>query len=297
MSVAALQAQQKDSVYVGTHYRIGLKYVVKTTQNTVTGFLIRETPTTVVIEDKISHHIYEIVKSTIVSMRPVADSRVLRDDVFGENYHSHTYMFSSSAIVYDEPVSYVNYQWFLCENINYGVSKNWQITVNTIFLYPVSLGLKCQYEIAPETYLGANVFAAGNMSNRVSPSMFFGYGACGRFTKGSTNNNFTISGGVVGLNHDLFGSSSSSAFLNLPYANFAYANRFRERWTVCLEGWYFPQLEVGFGGIGFKFLRTQQSAWTIGCFTYVNTKNNQVTPDFKALPIPFIGVTSNLSGH
>lgn len=293
----AAYGQDKDSVYFGSHYRKGLKYVVKTTQNTVTGFLIRETAETVVIEDRTENHIYEIRKNTIISMKPFSDFRVLKQDVYGDNPHAHTYMFSSSSLVTDEAQSYVNYQWFLCENINYGLSPNWQITVNTIFLYPVSLGLKCAYEIAPETFLGGNVFAAGNMSSRVSPALFFGYGACGRFTKGTPNQNFSISGGVVGLNPDLFGNTSRSTFLNLPYANVAYASRFHERWSVCLEGWYFPQVEAGFGGIGFKFLKSEITAWTFGCFTYINTKNNQITPDLKALPIPFIGVTSNLIGR
>jgi hypothetical protein len=293
----SLVAQITDSVYYGSHYRRGLKYEVRTTQNTVSGFLIRETATTVVIEDRRENHIHEILKSTIVSMKPVADSRVLRDDLLGENYHAHTYLFSSSSLVYEDAVSYVNYQWFLCENINYGLTKNWQITVNTIFLYPVSIGVKSNYEIAPDLYLGGNVFVVGNMSDRVAPALFFGYGASARVTQGTPNKNFSLSAGVVGLNPDLFGSTSSSAFLNLPYANISYANRFHERWALCLEGWYFPQIQVGFGGVGFKFLKSQETSWTVGCFTYINTINNQVTPNFKALPIPYLGVTSNLFGH
>jgi hypothetical protein len=291
-----LYSQVQDSVYYGAHYRKGLKYVVKTTQNTVTGFLIRETAETVVIEDRSTNHIYEIKKSTIISMKPFSDKRVLKDDVFGENRHAHTYMFSSSSLVPEEAQSYVNYQWFLCENINYGLSRNWQITVNTIFLYPVSIGAKCAYEVGPNTYLGANVFAVGNMSSKISSPLFFGYGACGRFTQGTPNNNFSVSGGVVGLNPEVVGRSPGGV-LNLPYANVSYASRFHARWSLCLEGWYFPQIEVGFGGIGFKFLKSAETAWTLGCFTYVNTRNNQVTPNLKALPIPFIGVTSNLFGR
>ncbi|MGZ4049179.1 MAG: hypothetical protein ACXVNN_07445, partial [Bacteroidia bacterium] len=94
-----------DTIDFKHQYRRGLKYEVKTTQNTVTGFLVRETVSTVVIEDKKEHHIYEILKNSIVSMKPLPDKRVMRDDYLGENYHAHTYMFSSSSIVSDEPVS------------------------------------------------------------------------------------------------------------------------------------------------------------------------------------------------
>ncbi|MBA3664421.1 MAG: hypothetical protein H0W61_09460 [Bacteroidetes bacterium] len=286
-------AQDADTIDFIHKYRQGVKYDVRTTQNSVRGYLIRETFATVVIEDRQQSHIHEFLKSSIVSMKPVQDRRVLKEDILGENYHAHTYLFSSSSIVFDEPRNYINYQWLLVENLNYGLTKNWEVTVNTVFLYPISLGVKCKYEIAPDTYIGGNVFAVGNISSRFTPAFFFGYGALARITKGTSNNNFSFSGGVLGLNSDVLQIASKNTMINLPFANVSYANRFHESWALCLEGWYFPEVQSGFAGAGFKFLRSQQTSYTFGCFTYVNTVNNKITPNLKTMPIPYIGVTSN----
>lgn len=289
--------ENADSANFIPKYRKGLKYEIKTTQNILHGFLVRETYNSVVMEEKRGEQTYEILKNSIISMRPVSDRRVLKEDLLGSNYHAHTYLFSASSIVFDEPLSYVNYQWLLIENINYGLTQNWSVTVNTLFLYPVSLGVKCNYEISPNTYAGGNVFVVGNVSDRVSPALFFGYGASARITRGTENNNFSFSGGVVGLNPDLFQLPNGAGFINLPYGSFAFANRFHQRWSFCLEAWMFPFANTGLAGGGFKFLKSDATSWTFGCYTYVNTANNQITPNLRALPIPYIGFTSNLGGY
>lgn len=276
-------------------YRKGLKYDIKTTQTRYVGFLIDENRETIIIHDRKNNQEFEIVKSTIVNARILQDREVYRADFLDENYHGHTYLFSNSSLLYDRPVSYVNYQWFLIENLSYSLHENWDITVNTLFLYPVSFGVKCSFKVFDDTYIGGNIFVVGNLSNRVSPVSFFGYGGLARITKGNSNNNFSFSGGVVGINAELFVPKPTQAInglLNLPFASFGYANRFHEKWALSLEGWFFPQQQFGFAGAGFKFIRSRDVAWTFGCFTNVNTANNKVTANLRTIPIPFIGYTN-----
>ncbi|MCE3259283.1 MAG: hypothetical protein K0S12_924 [Bacteroidetes bacterium] len=285
---------QNDSSGFTPKYRKGIKYIVITTQNKVSGFLVRETAETVVIEDRRTDQLHEIRKNSIVSMRPASDKQVYREELLDENTHAHTYLFGGSSFVSGSADSYVNYQWFLLQNINYGINEYIDITVNTIFLYPTSIGVKGKYDIGEKTYVGANAFFVGNFNSRVNSAFFIGYGALGRITHGTSNNNFSFSAGVLGLNSAFWQLSVSTEVLNLPFGNFSYCNRFHEKWAVCAEAWYFPQAEIGFAGIGFKFLRSKQSSWTFGCYTNVNTVNNQLIPNLKTVPIPYLGVTSNL---
>jgi len=277
-------------------YRRGVMYEVKTTQNTVRGFLIEEKAETIVIEDRKNDQIYELRKSTIISMKQVGDSDAYKRDFLDQNYHAHTYLFSGSSLINEDAETYVNYQWMLLENINYAIDKNWSITVNTLFLYPTSVGVKCAYEIGTETYVGGNAFVIGNLSDRVMPSsLFLGYGALGRITRGNSNKNFSFSGGIIGVNTDAFRTANRAYILNTPFANFSYCNRFHAKWALCAEGWYFPKGQIGLGGAGFKFLKSRETSWTFGCFTYMDIMNNQLVPNFKAVPIPYLGFTSNLT--
>ncbi|MCE3228286.1 MAG: hypothetical protein K0S32_2837 [Bacteroidetes bacterium] len=287
---------QSDSVSFTPKYRRGVKYEIVTGQNKISGFLVKETAETVSIEDRRTGQLHEIKKSAIISMKPVSASKTYQKDFLDENAHAHTYIFSNSSYCSGSPESYVNYQWFVVQNINYGITEYLDISVNTIFLYPVSLGVKLKFKVAEDTYIGGNTFFSGNINDRISPNSFFGYGALARITHGTSNTNFSFSGGVLGLNSDFFTMSSKFGVVNLPFGNFSYCNRFQEKWAVCAEAWYFPQAEIGFAGIGFKFMRSKHSAWTFGCFTNVNAVNNQLVPNFKTTPIPYIGLTNNLFG-
>lgn len=279
-------------------FRKGMMYVVKTSDGTsYVGRVTEESRLFITIEDRKTRLTSELRKSAIVSSRLFSDKKA-HDLLLGENYHANYYMFSSSSVLYDKPEVSASYQWFLFENINIKIDENWDITTNTILLYPTTIGVKCAYEIGDEMYLGGNIFVVGNINANVLPYFFLGYGGLARFTKGNTNTNFSISGGVIGINNELFATPSSSKtkepFLNLPFVNVAYANRFAERWSVVGEAFYFPEAQTGFAGGGFKFIKNEETSWTFGCFAYLNMVNNQLSIGRTALPIPFLSYTSNI---
>jgi hypothetical protein len=294
VSLASGLFPQSDSSQFVPQYHKGIMYHVKTSMGlTYTGFIIEEEKDYITLESKKDKEIYSLKKKEIVSARKLSEKKVY-NEFAGTNYHANTYLCSGSSLLYDKPETTVNYQWFFLDNISYSMNEHWDLTVNSIFIYPVTIGVKCAYEIGPETYLGGNVFAGG-FSNGSAPSLLIGYGGLARLTKGNTNNNFSVSAGVLGIFSDAI--QGPNPFLNLPFGAFAYNNRFREKWAVCVETFYFPQVQGGLAGGGFKFLKNKETAWSFGCYTYLSTVNNQLNIDYRAIPIPFINYSRNIFGN
>lgn len=288
-----INAQQNDSLSFRPMFRAALTYSIKTSSGMVyVGKVLEETKYFITFEESASKLNHEFRKDQIVFYRPLSDKEVFMANL--EPYgHCGIYMISASSLVYDKPFSSIHYQWFLFNNVNVSLGKHWDVTLNTLAVYPSSLGFKCAYEIGNHTYFGANAFVAGSISNQLVSNYFMGYGALARISRGQPNHNFSVSGGVLGINRELVGKNSGDPFLNVPFGSLAYCNRFKAKWAFTAEGFYFPQIYSGFGGIGFKFFNSKESAWTFGCFTYINTVNNSFSIGTKALPIPFLSYSTN----
>jgi hypothetical protein len=283
---------QADSSEFIPQYRRGMMYHVKTTMGTAyLGFLAEETKDYITLENRKDKQFYELKKSEITVIRPISDRNVF-DETVGINYHAGIYLFSASSIVFeDKPEISINYQWFLFDNVSFSLHKNWDVTVNSIFLYyPTSIGIKCAYQVGKDIYLGGNVFVGG-MSDRSAHNFLLAGGALARITKGTSNNNFSFSGGMLGIYSDAI--RGRNPFLNIPFASFAYCNRFSEKWGISIESFYFPQSQSGLAGCGFKFLKNKESAWSFGCYTYLSTVNNQLSFSRHAIPIPFVNYSTN----
>jgi hypothetical protein len=293
--ITAFFGKAQDSVFV-RQYKSNLMYVVKTSQgNTYVGFVTNETRDYITIENRKQQQTYEINKNAIVYSRLFSDRKAL-EQVMDVNYHASYYMFSPSSVIFDKADATLNYQWFVFDNTSFKMNDNWDISVNSILFYPSSLGVKCAFEIGGDMYIGGNIFAVANISDKVMPYFFLGYGGIARFTKGNTNNNFSLSAGVIGLNSQLFQSTAirKEPFLNLPFGGFAYVNRFSEQWAFCAEGFYFPEAQTGFGGAGIKYMQDRETCWTFGCFAFASVTNNRLSFGNRVLPIPFVSYSTNI---
>jgi hypothetical protein len=290
---AAIHAQQ-DSSYFIPKYRKGLMYTVVTRVGTkYTGFLRDETKDYVVIEDKKDGQTHELRKDQIVSMRAESDSHVYKS-LLSEYYFADNYMFSGSSIMYDKPDISLRYHWFFLDNINVKINRHWDISVNSIAIYPTSLGFKYACEIAPDTYFGFTGSLVGNVSHYYVSNYILGYYGAARISSGNPNRHFSISAGLLGVNNELLGMQTKDQFVNIPFGSIAVSERMGEKWTLCGEGFYFPQVQAGFAGAGVKFTHDRHTAWTFGCYTYVSLLNNQFSPGQKVVPIPYIGYASNI---
>ena len=207
------------------------------------------------------------------------------------NVHAKNYMFLSSAFLFEEGKAIANSHWLLLENINYAFTENWAITLNTLAFYPITLGVNCAFQLSDDNYVGGSVFAIGDITSGGNSTPLFGYGLHGKFTHGGSNKNITLSGGIIGLNADLFYSSRNNVFVNTAFVSAAYCTRFKKNVVLNIEGWYLPELQSGLGGFGFKFIGNEYTCWTVGCYALLNNSDNTLRVNLKAVPVPYFGVS------
>ncbi|MES2680371.1 MAG: hypothetical protein V4635_10820 [Bacteroidota bacterium] len=282
-------AQDDPSDFI-PQYRRAVMYNITTGFDiSYTGFIVKETETYIVIEDRRTHEIWEIKKAEIREAR-VFSSRQSYSTLLGENYHAGNYLFATSAFLFQGESIRSNYHWFLLENLEYGITENWAICASSLAFYPMSVGVKCAFEIDETNYIGGHLFGMGNVLG--TDNLFLGYGGLVKFTRGSSNHNFTLSAGTLGINSDiLFTTPQRLPFYNLYFSNVGYCSRLNEHVALNLEGWYFPQAQLGLAGAGIKLVKNEESCWTFGCYSVLNLLNNNVSLNFKALPIPYLGMS------
>lgn len=286
--------QDSDTAQFEPRYRHGVKYIFKTSAGTVfKGFVTGETKDFITVTNRDVHESYDLRKSEISSTKLYSD-RESYDDTFGENYHARSYMFASSAFLFREGKLTTNSHWLLIENFDYALSENWGITATTLAFYPVSLGVKCAYEIGDKIYLGANVFGIGNLGSSGGSPML-GYGAMAKFTKGTSNNNFTVFGGLLGISSEAFLGTRAHPYVNNGFMGIGYCNRISKRIALNAEGWYMPEALTGLGGIGIKLVGNETVSWSFGCYALISQANNTIRINYRNLPIPYIGVSRNFN--
>lgn len=294
VSAACYGQVPADSSAFVPQYKHGIHYTIKMRQGDVySGFVKEETKDFVVLENRMTRETVELRKSEIIRINKPG-GRGEASDILGENYHAKNYLFLGSALLFEEGKATTNSHWLLLENIDYAFTDNWAITLNTLAFYPVTLGAKCVYEVSNGNYLGANIFGIGDITSG-SGSLLFGYGAQGKFTRGTSNKNLTVSAGVIGLNSDLFYTSTTNPFVNLAFVSGAYCSRFSKKVALNLEGWYIPEANIGLGGIGFKFVDDEITCWTVGCYALLNSYDNSLRLNLKTLPIPYFGVSKKFN--
>lgn len=273
-------------------YKAGVKYIIKTSVgSSYAGFVRDETKYEITVENKENHTSSTLKKNQIMSARALNGRQNYEEVMLDENYHANNYLFATSAFLFKEGEGNYNSHWFLLETIDYALSENWGVTANTLAFLPFTFGVKCAYQVGDLNYVGGNVFLAFNMSSGNSGSGFFGYGAFGKITHGTSNNNFTIAGGLLGLNSDLLNTVQRTPFVNMPFVNAAYCNRFSRQLAFTMEGWYLPQVDVGLGGVGLKLVANEFVCWSFGCYTFLNASNGSLQVNVKAVPIPYFGLS------
>jgi len=259
-----------------------------------TGFLREETREFVTLENRMTRETVELRKTEVVRISN-PKSRNAGDDYTGENYHAKNYLFLSSVFLFEEGKAYTNSHWLLLENIDYAITDHWAISLNTLAFYPITLGAKCSYHLSDNNYIGATIFGIADITSGSNGNFLFGYAAQGKFTKGNSNKNITLSGGVIGLTSDLFYVSSPNPFVNTAFVSAAYCNRFSKKVALNIEGWYLPDLNAGLSGLGFKFVGDEITCWTVGCYAFMNSYDNSLKLNLKTLPIPYFGVSKKFN--
>lgn len=274
----------KDVNYVVTT-KIDIKYI---------GFIDEETEYSITLINRNTNVKTQIFKSEIKTIKPLSTIKRGSKSVefYEPNDHCDYYILAPSGFLYEPQTVTTTYHWGAIENFNIPLNENVAITANALFIYPYSLGIKCAFKVSENGYLGGNIFGMGNILGQKPSDYFLGYGAKINFTQGTTNNNFTLAGGVLGLNGTIF-TNTTQDYLNLYYANFGYCSRISNMLTINGEVWYFPESQTAFGGLGLKLVNDKESSWTFGCYTILNNFNNSFKLNLKTILIPYIGYSQS----
>lgn len=281
----------EDSVFYQKQYKPDVRYTLKTKEGTTqTGFIISETRDSIILDKDISHEKLALSKKSLEKINPVKTIAPAIRPAMSENPHAMNYLLSNSAFLFDEQRAATNSHWLLIENLNYAFTENWAIYLNTLAFYPVTLGVKCAFQLDNISYVGGHAFVIGNTTSDNNASLFWGYGALAKYTRGTSNKNFTISGGLLGINSEIFYTNPSTPFVNTGFVSAAYCNRFREGIALNLEGWFFPLFNSGIAGAGIKFVGNEYVCWSLGCYAFMNGYENTIQLNFKTLPVPYFGV-------
>ncbi len=290
-ALTGISQVSEDSLFFQKRYKPDLKYSIKTVEGrSYTGYIVKETRDSITVETDTKKEQVVLAKNLIARVSLQKTNRVPAKEPMGENPHALNYLLLNSAMLFEEGKARTNSHWLLLESIDYAFTENWGLCLNTIAFYPTTLGVKCAYQMGDAGYVGGHVFGIANITSNNSSSAFWGYGALAKYTRGNSNKNFTIAGGLLGINSDFFYTSTSAPFINTAFVSAAYCNRFRERVAFNLEGWFLPSINAGIAGFGFKFVGNEYICWTLGCYGLMNTYDSSLKLNLKTLPIPYFGV-------
>jgi hypothetical protein len=273
-------------------FMVGEQYIIKTTVGTThKGHVVSETRESVVIENRRLNEKVEIKKSNILSAKPVWDKKKTDDEPLGKNQHADSYLFSCSAFEFNPSEIQSRNHWLLLQNVDYALSPNMAVTTNAFAFYPISVGLKLNFKVGDNDYVGGSAFTMGNLLN-TNPNnpTFWGYAVCGRYTHGSSNRNLTASAGLLGLNSVLLSAPGAPTVINLPFLSLSYCNRFNSDVAFVTEGWYFPLANSLIGGAGVKLVGNDNYSWTFGVFSVIENFDSNAKINVGKVPIPYLGI-------
>lgn len=283
-----------DSTSFNLKFKKGYKYIVKTKNGIeFLGFITEEKKEFFKLEDRDKNEVIEIRKTEVESAKLYSNQNRYKEDELEKNHHASNYLISSSALLFDPEIIITNDHWLLLESIEVPISNNWALTSDLLTFYPLSVGIKCAYNINEMSYLGGSVFGFGDVFDNSGNSLLMGYGAIAKYTRGNSNNNFTFSYGIIGIRDGLLTTSGQSSYINLNLLSFAYCNRFTKKIAFITELFYFPEIEIGISGLGIKFIGNEKYCWSLGAYTYINNDNNKITFNYNVLTIPYFAWSKN----
>lgn len=253
-----------------------------------------EAQTTIELRDKRTNTKHTLLKSEIKEVKTV-NARALPASRFDDDYYSNFYMLSENALPFKEGCMSSTTHYFV-QNYNYSFNEHWGVSVNAFFLLPISVGVKCSYEISKDLYVGANayVFAVPVDSGGYQVPLI---GGIARVTKGDNNKNFTLGiGGAMVKDDDVHRAARKSDYAKIYYLNFGFANRFAKRWIFNIENFLFPQaftsprgsINLNLTGISFKWASGHNTHWNFGCYGLYLGDLTKLNTNSTVIPLPYI---------
>jgi hypothetical protein len=166
-----------------------------------------------------------------------------------------------------------------------------------LLILPISIGVKCSYEIGRDLYIGGNVYmyAVPGDSNKIYQVPLVGGNV--KITKGNNNRNFTLGvGGMMIDDNDPHHAARSSTYFPIYYLNFAYTNRFSKHAVFNVENFLFPMafsnprgsINLNLTGVSIKWIRNPSVQWNFGCYGLYLGDLIKLNTKSKIVPIPYL---------
>lgn len=273
------------------YYQIVTKYGAQ-----FRGKVIHEAERDITFQDRRGNLKHIILKSDIKDVTPLGISSKDNISRFDDDYYTNYYMLAENALPFKEGMLNTT-SHYLIQNYNYAFSEHWTVSLNFIFIFPTSLGVKCSYPIGKDLYLGGNVFAWGLPGDNNNYSVPF-LGASAKITKGDDNTNATFGAGTLVIKDfdKAHNAGRSSAYVPLYYVNFAYTNRFSKHGAFNVESFLFPSFisrsytsaNLGITGVSLKWIRDTNTHWNFGCYGIYLGDLTKLSSHSKVVPLPYI---------
>ena len=316
------QDRQKEDTTAKTVYKKHKQYVIVMNDGTeYTGEILEDNGREMLINVPKKGKIY-IPKYVVKSVELLSEENFQNNEYLNENSFPRYYMMGTNALPFQKRQFTANMYYFLSGSANYDVNERYSLGITTTFWgSPIALNAKTSFEISPKNYAGVDIH--GGTVIYSSPGSLFGH-LCGKYTHGTPNSNFTLSGGLItyslkrttyptSSNGMPVASTSTYSFVSY-YMSVAAAHRLSKTNLFVGEFLIFPNNNFALAGIGLRSIKKETSSFVFGFYNLIRLTqpsplgypyyggNNWTTSHgfyynnrvFPVIPIPYLGLSFKL---
>ena len=293
---SVLNAQDTDVKRQWSEFTLGQCYEIKTRMGTThKGQVLYENQNSIILENKPLYDSLIIPKMDLVSYTNCGgktqtnSSNLIKPDAF--NAHSAHLLFGRSARTEKTGSAYYTSHYFLSDNFGFTPSPYFSADVDCFLFVPYGLTGTGHYPINSELHLCGGASVYGNIFQGLSQNgiELFLVTVQSKITFGNQNNHITFGLYGGGLNLEALDSSASRTLFWFPFGYMGYYKKMHERFSICAEAWYLPALQVGMGGVGFRYHSGKYKDWTFGFLNPFELENVAQLKFKTSVVIPYIG--------
>lgn len=261
-------------------------YIVLKDGSSYTGFIIKDDGRELLVRTTNVGEIF-IPK---VSVESISDAnkvgKLKQGKYFGDEVYYIRYLLSPNALSSEKEEVSVTALYGAFMHGTFGVSDNFDVGIGTTwFGNPFTASLKYTVDLSGDLSFAFGGF--GITQTYGGAGGYFGGGlGFGVLTKGGPSANITAGAGYGYLYTD-------GGAIQGPLLTAGANKRFKPRWAIMIDGYFFPETRFYFAGPGFRYFRRKKEGevWDFGVMMIGNQYFNNGTP---VIPIPIISYIQTL---
>lgn len=291
-----LSAQDLEPKPQWSEFVKGQCYEIKTRMGTIhKGQIMYENQNSIILENKPLYDSLIIPKMDLVSYTGCDGktqnntSPVKKPDVY--NAHAEHLIFGRSARPEKSGMAYYTSHYFLSDNFGFTPNPYFSADVDCFLFIPYGISGTGHYPINSELHMSGGASIYGNLFQGLSQNdiQIFLITIQSKITFGNQDNHITFGLYGGGLNLQAIDSSASPGLFWFPFGYLGYYKKMHDRFSLCAEAWYLPALQVGMGGIGFRYHSGKYKDWTFGLLNPFELENLSQLKIKSTRVIPYLG--------